>query len=174
MAVAVLTRALSSAKRNGALQAAPIAAVALGTAAPLVPAVGDTVTARVLRTQQRLCSVEVLCVGDQKLKSAFLGVIRLQDVRDFAGEQVPIPAPAFYWGVLRLRHAPFPTPTCAQTRIARPSGRVAGFHASCHPMCSGLLAFFDTPHAVRRLVTCAAHTRAPYAASHIGKSMRRW
>ena len=110
MAVAVLTRALSSAKRNGALQAAPIAAVALGTAAPLVPAVGDTVTARVLRTQQRLCSVEVLCVGDQKLKSAFLGVIRLQDVRDFAGEQVPIPAPAFYWGVLRLLYAPFPAP----------------------------------------------------------------
>jgi exosome complex RNA-binding protein Csl4 len=70
------------------MQGRQVANVAKGLAAPLVPAVGDTVIGRVTRIQPRACIVDILCVGNSKLKTSFQGIIRIQDVRDFAGEQV--------------------------------------------------------------------------------------
>jgi exosome complex RNA-binding protein Csl4 len=72
------------------VQGKQVVEVAKGLAAPLVPSVGDIVTGRVTRIQPRTCIVDILCVGNHKLKTAFQGVIRIQDVRDFAGEQVCI------------------------------------------------------------------------------------
>jgi hypothetical protein len=49
-----------------------------------VPKKGDIVTGRSTRIQRDKCTVEILCVGDQKLSSTFQGVIQSADVRETA------------------------------------------------------------------------------------------
>lgn len=49
-----------------------------------VPKTGDIVTGRVTRIQRDKCTIEILCVGDQKLSSSFQGVIQSVDVRETA------------------------------------------------------------------------------------------
>ena len=50
---------------------------------PVVPTVGDTVLARVVRLSHKSASVDIIAVGDRALKESFTGVIRSQDVRSF-------------------------------------------------------------------------------------------
>jgi len=47
----------------------------------VVPAVGDVVTARVVRITPRLASVDILCVGPHPIPQRYSGIIRVQDVR---------------------------------------------------------------------------------------------
>jgi hypothetical protein len=50
-------------------------------AEPVVPRVGDLVTARVVRINPRLAAVDILCVGPRPVRQRYSGVIRTQDVR---------------------------------------------------------------------------------------------
>ena len=55
--------------------------VRAGLDAPHVPAVGDVVLSRVTRINKRMCTTEIVQIGDQQLAVPFQGVIRVQDVR---------------------------------------------------------------------------------------------
>lgn len=56
-----------------------------------VPAVGDTVTARVIRLTPRLAVTDILCVGDQPCAQRYSGVVRIQDVRATEIDSVRLP-----------------------------------------------------------------------------------
>eukprot|EP00892_Ulva_mutabilis_P005131 jgi/Ulvmu1/2990/UM015_0030.1 len=58
-----------------------IQVVRVGLDAPHVPAVGDVVFSRVTRINKRMCTTEIVQIGDQQLPVPFQGVIRVQDVR---------------------------------------------------------------------------------------------
>ena len=48
---------------------------------PVVPVVGDVVTGRVTRINQRLASLDILCVGSKPVQQRYTGVLRVRDVR---------------------------------------------------------------------------------------------
>lgn len=48
---------------------------------PVVPNVGDVVTAKVNRINERLASLDILCVGDKPVQQRYSGIIRVRDVR---------------------------------------------------------------------------------------------
>lgn len=52
-----------------------------GLQEPRVPAVGDIVLSRVTRINKRMCTAEIVQIGEQQLPVPFQGVIRVQDVR---------------------------------------------------------------------------------------------
>ncbi|KAF2071196.1 hypothetical protein CYY_007482 [Polysphondylium violaceum] len=56
----------------------------------VVPEIGSIVTVQVLRTNPRLASVAILCVGTKALKETFNGIIRIQDVRATEIDKVEI------------------------------------------------------------------------------------
>lgn len=56
----------------------PTLVVARSGDAPVVPAVGDVVTARVTKINPRLAAVDILCVGSQPVQQRYSGVIRVQ------------------------------------------------------------------------------------------------
>mmetsp|Transcript_17232 Transcript_17232/g.51757 ORF Transcript_17232/g.51757 Transcript_17232/m.51757 type:complete len:193 (-) Transcript_17232:1836-2414(-) len=58
----------------------PIEVVA-GAAVPVVPKLGDVVTAKVQRVQQNQAQCRIVCVGQRACDTDFAGAIRLQDVR---------------------------------------------------------------------------------------------
>ena len=45
---------------------------------PVVPAVGDIVTARITKINPRLASADILCVGQQPVQQRYSGIIRVQ------------------------------------------------------------------------------------------------
>jgi hypothetical protein len=49
--------------------------------APVVPNVGDIVTAKVNKINSRLASLDILCVGDSPVQQRYSGIIRVRDVR---------------------------------------------------------------------------------------------
>ncbi|KAL4427920.1 hypothetical protein ABPG75_002009 [Micractinium tetrahymenae] len=59
---------------------------------PVVPRVGDVVTARVVRINPRLAAVDILCVGPKPVRQRYSGVIRVQDVRATEIDKVQIQA----------------------------------------------------------------------------------
>ncbi|EFN58333.1 hypothetical protein CHLNCDRAFT_30168 [Chlorella variabilis] len=59
---------------------------------PVVPRVGDTVTARVVRINPRLAAVDILCVGPKPVRQRYSGVIRVQDVRATEIDKVQVQA----------------------------------------------------------------------------------
>lgn len=63
------------------LQDKSISVVRAGLVAPHVPAVGDVVLSRVTRINRRMCTTEIVQVGEHALVVPFQGVIRVQDVR---------------------------------------------------------------------------------------------
>lgn len=63
------------------LQGNSIEVIRAGIVAPHVPAVGDVVLSRVTRINRRLCTTEIVQIGDHALAVPFQGVIRVQDVR---------------------------------------------------------------------------------------------
>lgn len=67
-------------EEENAQQKARIEVLRKGTQ-PVVPAAGDTVTARVLTITPRIASVDILCVGAAPVVQRYSGVIRSQDVR---------------------------------------------------------------------------------------------
>jgi exosome complex component CSL4 len=46
-----------------------------------IPQIGSEVTARVVRVNPRLASVEILCIGDAPLAERYQGIVRVHDVR---------------------------------------------------------------------------------------------
>lgn len=48
---------------------------------PVVPSIGDVVTARVVSLTPRLATLDILCVGATPVVQRYSGVIRTQDVR---------------------------------------------------------------------------------------------
>lgn len=61
-------------------------------AQPVVPAVGDVVTVRVVRITPRLASVDILCVGSHPVPQRYSGVIRVQDIRATEIDKVQVHA----------------------------------------------------------------------------------
>eukprot|EP00887_Chlorella_sp_A99_P002579 scaffold6.g2579.t1 len=59
-------------------QQKPTLEVVRSGAAPVVPAVGDVVTARVTRITPRLAAADILCVGSQPVQQRYSGIIRVQ------------------------------------------------------------------------------------------------
>jgi hypothetical protein len=62
------------------LQKSTIEVIRAG-AQPVVPALDDIVTARVVRINARLASLDILCVGTNPVQQRYSGIIRLRDVR---------------------------------------------------------------------------------------------
>ena len=70
------------------MQNKPQLAVDSGVPAAAVPQPGDVVTCRVTRVQRDKATVEIVCVGAQKLNNAFQGVVRNVDVRSLETDKV--------------------------------------------------------------------------------------
>lgn len=56
----------------------------------IVPGIGKMVTARVIRVNPRLATLDILCVGDRALKETYRAIIRRQDVRATEIDKVEI------------------------------------------------------------------------------------
>jgi len=66
----------------------PIIQVLKEKQSSLVPQISNTVTAKVTKVNERVASVEILCVGNSLLKETFPGTIRKRDVRKFEVDSV--------------------------------------------------------------------------------------
>ena len=56
----------------------------------ILPTVGDAVTCRVQRINQRLATVDILCVGDVPLRESCAGLIRREDIQVIGSESVEV------------------------------------------------------------------------------------
>ena len=70
----------------------PLIEIARTGTRPVVPSVGDIVTARVLSVTPRLASLDILCVGPAPSGQRYSGIIRLQDVRATEIDKVQLSA----------------------------------------------------------------------------------
>lgn len=70
----------------------PFVEIARTGTRPVVPTVGDVVTARVLNVTHRLASLDILCVGPAPTGQRYSGIIRLQDVRSTEIDKVQLSA----------------------------------------------------------------------------------